>query len=92
MAYKHYQRALAQWPVDLLRPEVSFQKAMQRRIDNRFLPSTTPPQDNVVANNAQATVPAPMKLDEKAELEQVNVLYLFLESKYTKKVCESHAM
>lgn len=86
VAYKHYLRALNRWPVDLLRPEVSFQKAMRRRIDKRFLPSQTRPQDNVVANGAQATVPSPVKLDEKAELEQVNVLYSFLENRYSNKV------
>ena len=59
---------------------------MRRRIDKRFLPSQTRPQDNVVANGAQATVPSPVKLDEKAELEQVNVLYSFLENRYSNKV------
>ena len=59
---------------------------MLRRIDKRFHPSTTRPQDNVVANGALATVPAAPRLDEKAELEQVNVLYSFLENRYDKKV------
>lgn len=40
----------------------------------------------MVANQAQATIPTPVKFDEKAELEQVNVLYSFLENRYTKKV------
>ncbi|KAA6409075.1 MAG: hypothetical protein FRX48_07419 [Lasallia pustulata] len=85
VAYKHYQRALAQWPVDLLRPEVSFQSAMIRRIDKRFDQSTTRPQDNVLANGALATVPAAPRLDEKSELEQANVLYSFLENRYARK-------
>lgn len=88
--YKHYQRIIAQWPVDLLRPEVSFQKTIQRRIDTHLKPSTTPPQDNVVSNEALATVPTPVPFDEKGELEQVNVLYSFLENRYTKKVCLRH--
>lgn len=84
--YKHYQRILNQWPVDLLRPEVSFQKTLQKRMDNRLKPSTTPPEHNVVSNEAQATVPTAVPFDEKGELEQVNVLYSFLENRYTKKV------
>ncbi|KAF6235605.1 hypothetical protein HO173_006288 [Letharia columbiana] len=84
IVYKHYQRLLTQWPVDLLRPEVSFQKAIQRRIDTRLKPSTTAPEDNVVFNQAQATVPTKVAFDEKGELEQVNVLYSFLENRYTK--------
>ena len=86
IVYKHYQRLLTQWPVDLLRPEVSFQKAIQRRIDTRLKPPTTAPEDNVVFNQAQATVPTKVAFDEKGELEQVNVLYSFLENRYTKTV------
>ena len=88
---KHYQRLLNQWPVDLLRPEVSFQKVLQKRIDNSLKPSTAPSQDNVVSNQAQATVPTPLPFDEKGEIEQVNVLYSFLENRYTKKVGTYHA-
>ncbi|MCJ1271847.1 hypothetical protein MMC22_011752 [Lobaria immixta] len=90
IVYKHYQRVLTQWPVDLLRPEVSFQEVMRRRIDKRLLPSSpnTPqqPQDKVRANDALAT-PAPSQpFDEKGELEQVNALYSLLENRYSKKV------
>ncbi|MCJ1429094.1 hypothetical protein MMC29_007007 [Sticta canariensis] len=91
IVFKHYQRVLAQWPVDLLRPEVSFQDVMRRRIDKRLLPlsssSATPlqPQDKVRANDALAT-PAPRQpFDEKRELEQVYVLYSLLENRYHKK-------
>ena len=84
--YKHYQRILTQWPVDRLRPEVSFQKIIQRRIDTQLKPSTTQPQDNVVSNQAQATIPSPVPFDEQGQLEQVNVLYSFLENRYQKKV------
>lgn len=84
--YKHYQRILSQWPVDLLRPEVSFQKTIQRRIDTQLRPTTTALQDNVISNQAQASVPTPKAFDEQGELEQVNVLYSFLENRYTKKV------
>lgn len=86
MAYRHYQRALAQWPVDLLRPEVSFQKAMQQRINRRVLPSTKRREDNVVANGVQAIVPTPVDSKNKDELEQVNVLYALLDNRYTEKV------
>ena len=59
---------------------------MRRRVNKRFLPSHNPLQNNVVANAAQATVPTPVKLSEKVELEQVNVLYSFLENRYSNKV------
>lgn len=59
---------------------------MRQRIENHFNPPKVAPQDNLVANQAQATIPTPVKFDEKAELEQVNVLYSFLENRYTKKV------
>ena len=84
--YKHYQRALSQWPVDVLRPQVSFQTIMRQRIEKHFNPPKIAPQGNVVANETLATVPTPVKFDEKTELEQVNVLYSFLENRYMKKV------
>lgn len=59
---------------------------MRRRIDRRFLPAQSPPQTDAVANGAQATTPSPAKLDEAAELAQVNVLYSFLENRYSNKV------
>ena len=83
---KHYQRILNNWPADFLRPEVSFQKTIQQRIDTQLKPSAAPSQDNVISNQAQASVPTPVPFDEKGELEQVNVLYSFLENRYTKKV------
>ncbi|MCJ1295115.1 hypothetical protein MMC34_006676 [Xylographa carneopallida] len=85
VVYKHYQRALAQWPKDILRPDVSFQTAMQRRIDRRIASSTENSQAKVIANDALTTVPTPARFDEKAEMEQANVLYSFLENRYTKK-------
>ena len=83
---RHYQRIINNWPVDLLRPDVSLQKALQYRIDTKLKPSRSLLQNNVIANEAQATVPTPVPFDEKSELEQVNVLYSFLENRYTKKV------
>ncbi|CAF9923463.1 MAG: hypothetical protein HETSPECPRED_005331 [Heterodermia speciosa] len=89
LIHKHYTRILTQWPLDLLRPTVSFQKSIQHRIDHRLTSSpssSTNPADHVVANGAQATIPTPKIFDEKGELEQVNVLYSFLENRYSKKV------
>lgn len=59
---------------------------MRRRIDKRFKPSSVQPEDLVASNDAQAAIPTSAKFDEKAELEQVNVLYSFLENRYAKKV------
>ncbi|KAI9752436.1 MAG: hypothetical protein M1815_000514 [Lichina confinis] len=36
LAYRHHLRAIALWPKDPLRPETSFQSALQRRIERRF--------------------------------------------------------
>ena len=89
VVYKHYQRALAQWPKDILRPNVSFQNAMQRRIDRQTTPPTEHRDASVIANDALTTVPTAARFDENAELQQVNVLYSFLENRYTKKVLMS---
>lgn len=59
---------------------------MRRRIDQRLLPSSVQPQNRVVANEAFATPLTDLKFDERLELEQVNVLYSFLENRYAKKV------
>ncbi len=83
---KHYQRVLTQWPVDALRPDVSFQKAMRMRIDRRLETANTKSENHVVANGAQATIPMTPRFDEQAELAQVNVLYSFLENRYSQKV------
>ena len=77
---------LARWPVDVLRPEVSFQKAMQSRNEKRFFPLEQRSETKVVSNAALATVPMLVMVDEKAELGQVNVLYSFLENRYSQKV------
>jgi cytochrome b pre-mRNA-processing protein 6 len=70
-AYKHYLRALRRWPIDILRPEHSFQATIRRRVDARLLrpqsPSTSQP------------------IDETTELAQVNALYSLLENRYNKK-------
>lgn len=59
---------------------------MRRRIDRRFVPSQTTLQSTVGPDEGQATIPSPVKLDETAELAQVNVLYSFLENRYSNKV------
>jgi len=82
LAYKHYQRIITRWPVDALRPEVSFQKALQRRIDRRFNPQPIAADGS---KDVKVVQTPPVPVDEKAELEQVNVLYSFLENRYMKK-------
>ncbi|KAL8659315.1 MAG: hypothetical protein Q9226_000488 [Calogaya cf. arnoldii] len=72
VAYRHFQRVLAQWPVDILRPQVSFQVVMRRRVDKILGHSST-----------GETTYDPRK--EQAQLEQVNVLYSFMENRYAKK-------
>ena len=77
--------------MDVLRPEVSFQKAMQRRIDRRFATPTQQLRTPRAAEDSLTPTPSPAALDEKAELEQVNVLYSFLENRYSKKVVSAVA-
>ena len=85
--YKHYQRILTQWPVDLLRPNVAFKDIIQKRVDARLKDSSTSTSvNNLPANHAQVTGIRPAAFDEKGELEQINVLYSFLENRYAKKV------
>ncbi|KAL8762029.1 MAG: hypothetical protein Q9184_001921 [Pyrenodesmia sp. 2 TL-2023] len=86
IVYRHYQRALAQWPVDVLRPQVSFQDVMRRRIDKQFGPSKTENSAYDPTKESQDTLATPLKpRNEAEELEQVNVLYSFLENRYSKK-------
>lgn len=77
---RHYLRALEKWPADVLRPEVSFQKAMQRRVNRRLGVTEQTSADketvNTIVDNGNL----------KAEMEEANALFTFLENRYTKKV------
>ena len=88
--YKHYARILAQWPVDHLRPNLSFQQFIQGRVDKRLKPASPQPTSSTstgpAAGAAGGVATPPTKFDEQAELEQINVLYSFLENRYSKKV------
>ncbi|KAI9860163.1 MAG: hypothetical protein M1813_006273 [Trichoglossum hirsutum] len=78
---KHYLRALARWPVDVLRPELSFQATMR----TRFLPSTT-----TSPTSSPATVTA-TKILKPNGLSQINALYSLLENRYSQKYPVSDA-
>ena len=73
---RHYARILSQWPADRLRPEVPFQKLLQRRVDGAPQPAIKE------ANTAQA-VPQTTHHDPKAEMQEVNALYSLLEGRYS---------
>lgn len=60
---------------------------MRRRIERRAETPKRNSENNVVANEAQAIIPTASRFDEQAELGQVNVLYSFLENRYSQKVC-----
>lgn len=79
IAYKHYIRALSQWPKDTLRPECQFQDVMQRRIDRQFL------QASSSATQSAASAGATSIADERLELERANILYSLLENRYSRK-------
>ncbi|MCJ1481265.1 hypothetical protein MMC06_001422, partial [Schaereria dolodes] len=70
IVYKHYRRVIGRWPVDRLRPEVSFQKVVQQRMEKNFKLSSSEPEEYVVAKEVQGIVPAPVRADAKTELEQ----------------------
>lgn len=60
---------------------------MRRRIDKQFGPSKTDNPSYDAAQESQDTLVTPLKpRNEAEELEQVNVLYSFLENRYSRKV------
>ena len=79
MALRHYRRALLQWPSDVLRPEISFQKAILRRIDNEI-------RSTAGAASEEARTYVTRNLDQARELDQANALYSCIESRYSKRV------
>ncbi|KAL8984946.1 MAG: hypothetical protein Q9205_001222 [Flavoplaca limonia] len=86
VAHRHFQRALAQWPIDILRPQVSFQHVMRRRIDKQLEPSTPDKSTYDPAKESKDTLVTSLKpYDEQAQLAQVNALYSFMENRYSKK-------
>ncbi|KAJ9624175.1 hypothetical protein H2203_005626 [Taxawa tesnikishii (nom. ined.)] len=76
---KHYERILTRWPVDRLRPEVSFQNVLKKRIEG-----ATPAQGSVpnAAEGAPAKTPAS---GQAPEMKQINALYSLLENRYSKE-------
>ncbi|KAI9777694.1 MAG: hypothetical protein M1839_008613 [Geoglossum umbratile] len=79
--YRHYLRALRRWPIDVLRPELSFKTTIRRRVDARLL-SKPPPSTSPSLPQSSATS---QPIDETAELAQINALYSLLENRYSKK-------
>ncbi|KAI5237833.1 hypothetical protein E4T43_07847 [Aureobasidium subglaciale] len=71
-ASKHYARILSQWPVDRLRPEISFQSVLKKRLE------AAPVAQVNQANTAQASAPKPRNEDR-----EINALYSLLENRYT---------
>lgn len=84
VAFQHYRRALAQWPADVLRPEVSFRKAIGNRTEGRFRVAKDEP-DQIGKGSAEVKALPPV-WKESSELEQVNALYSLLEDRYSKRV------
>ncbi|KAL8810924.1 MAG: hypothetical protein Q9223_002016 [Gallowayella weberi] len=59
---------------------------MRRRIDKQLGPSSISKSGYDPAKESKETLVTPLKpYDEKAESEQVNALYSFLENRYAKK-------
>lgn len=92
---ERYIAVLDAWPQDPLRPEVSFQDAMRRRVERRFGgDGGVEGQEGDGGNGKgegegrkEARARVEMKKEEKAnEMEQLSVLCSFLENRYLGKV------
>ncbi|KAH8687278.1 hypothetical protein BGZ60DRAFT_425193 [Tricladium varicosporioides] len=77
--YRHYIRALSQWPKDALRPDCQFQTILERSINRRFLGAEQKDKEGKVVKIE------PEKIDKTRELEQVNALYSLLGNRYSQK-------
>ncbi|THY72219.1 hypothetical protein D6C87_06534 [Aureobasidium pullulans] len=80
-ASKHYARILSQWPVDRLRPEISFQSVLKKRLE------AAPVAQVNQANTAQTQAPK-----ARNELREINALYSLLENRYSSTYPLSNAM
>ncbi|KEQ83369.1 hypothetical protein M438DRAFT_335987 [Aureobasidium pullulans EXF-150] len=80
-ASKHYARILSQWPVDRLRPEISFQSVLKKRLE------AAPVAQVNQANTAQTQAPK-----ARNELREINALYSLLENRYSSAYPLSNAM
>ncbi|THX37582.1 hypothetical protein D6D10_05769 [Aureobasidium pullulans] len=80
-ASKHYARILSQWPVDRLRPEISFQSVLKKRLQ------AAPVAQVNQANTAQTQAPK-----ARNELREINALYSLLENRYSSTYPLSNAM
>ncbi|KAI4755042.1 hypothetical protein E4T45_14615 [Aureobasidium sp. EXF-8846] len=74
-ASKHYARILSQWPVNRLRPELTFQTLLKKRIE------AAPVAQLNVANTAGTQPPKP-----RSEAREINALYSLLENRYSTAV------
>ncbi|KAI4729973.1 hypothetical protein E4T49_02185 [Aureobasidium sp. EXF-10728] len=80
-ASKHYARILSKWPVDRLRPEISFQSVLKKRLE------AAPVAHLNEANTARTQPPKP-----RDEAREVNALYSLLENRYSTAYPLSNAM
>ncbi|KAH0360735.1 hypothetical protein KCU65_g9196, partial [Aureobasidium melanogenum] len=80
-ASKHYARILSQWPVDRLRPEISFQSVLKKRLE------AAPVATVNETNTARTQPPKP-----RNEAREVNALYSLLDNRYSSAYPLSNAM
>ncbi|KAJ9666018.1 hypothetical protein H2201_003929 [Coniosporium apollinis] len=81
---KHYARIISLWPKDLLRPTVSFQAALQKRIPQD--PASSSSSSTHPTPPREASVPlSKSPIDPKAEERNINALYSLLDNRYSKK-------
>ncbi|PUU83313.1 hypothetical protein B9Z19DRAFT_1189749 [Tuber borchii] len=83
---KQYMTLLSHWPVDPLRPALSFPDFLRRRIEQEF-GAPHPPNSSplsAVSTTTTKEVEAQSKFDEVYEKRQLNALSSLLEDRYKK--------
>ncbi|KAH0264993.1 hypothetical protein KCU91_g11709, partial [Aureobasidium melanogenum] len=80
-ASKHYARILSQWPVDRLRPEITFQSVLKKRLEAAPIATINE------TNTARTQPPKP-----RNEAREVNALYSLLDNRYSSAYPLSNAM
>ena len=77
---RQYQRTLAQWPSDVLRPDISFRKVIQASAEKRLSGVNLPAAGQTAVKESDSGI------DATVELDQVNALCSLLDDRYSRKV------
>ncbi|PWW78117.1 hypothetical protein C7212DRAFT_363058 [Tuber magnatum] len=81
---KQYMTLLSHWPVDPLRPNLSFPDSLRRRVEQELGATYPPGSGSPPPVNAGTKVEAGSKFNEEYEKRQLNALSSLLEDRYKK--------